>query len=76
MNTLQDFNLNRRLRSTSGQILLMLLLIAAVYLITEHTAHVLGVLPYVLLLLCPLLHLFMYSGLSDHAGHSPDYRQR
>jgi hypothetical protein len=54
----------------------MLLLIAAVYLITEHTAHVLDVLPYGLLLLCPLLHLFMHSGHGDHAGHSPDDRQR
>lgn len=69
MNT-QDFSINRWIRSTRGQIFLMFLLISAVYLITEHTAHVLGVLPYALLLLCPLLHLFMHSGHGDHAGHS------
>ena len=36
--------------------------IAAFFLITEHTAHVLGILPYVLLLACPLTHLFMHRG--------------
>jgi hypothetical protein len=36
--------------------------IAAFFLFTEHTAHVLGVLPYVLLLACPLMHLFMHRG--------------
>jgi hypothetical protein len=70
MNTLQDFNINRWLRSTSGHIFLIFLVIAAFYLITEHTAHVFGALPYVLLLLCPLLHLFMHGGHGDHAGHS------
>ena len=39
--------------------------IAAFFHITEHTAHVLGVLPYVLLA-CPLMHLFMHKG---HGGH-------
>ena len=70
MNTQQDFNINRWLRSTSGQIFLIFLLIAAFYLIAEHTAHVFGVLPYVLLLLCPLLHLFMHGRHGDHTGHS------
>lgn len=40
--------------------------IAAVYLITEHRAHVLGVLPFLLLLACPLMHFFMHGG---HGGH-------
>ncbi len=71
MNTLQDFKINRWLRSTSGQIFLIFLVIAAFYLITEHTAHVFGALPYILLLLCPLLHLFMHGGHGDHDGHSP-----
>lgn len=40
------------------------LLIAALlfFLITEHTAHFFGVLPYGIFLLCPLLHLFMHRG--------------
>lgn len=41
--------------------------IAAVFLIYEHTAHVLGILPYLLLLACPLMHIFMHHG--HHGGH-------
>jgi Protein of unknown function (DUF2933) len=35
-------------------------------LFTEHRAHVLGILPYLILLACPLMHLFMHH---DHGGH-------
>ena len=52
------------LKSRTGVVLLGFLVVAAFFLITEHTAHVLGVLPFALLLLCPLMHLFM------HHGHS------
>jgi hypothetical protein len=47
-------------------ILIGFLAIAAFFLITEHTAHVLGALPYLFLLLCPVLHFFMHRG---HGGH-------
>ncbi|MBF7731710.1 DUF2933 domain-containing protein [Pseudomonas sp. N040] len=40
--------------------------IAGFFLLTEHTAHLLGVLPYLLLAACPLMHVFMHHG---HAGH-------
>lgn len=54
--------------------------IAAFFLVTEHKAHLLGffaeheahllgALPYLLLLLCPLLHLFMHGGGHNHHGH-------
>lgn len=39
--------------------------IAVFFLWEEHRAHLLGALLYVLLLLCPLLHLFMHRG-HDH----------
>lgn len=63
-------------QSRTGMILLAFLAIAAFFLITEHTAHFFGLLPYALLLLCPFLHLFMHSGHGGHgnqgdpAGHS------
>jgi hypothetical protein len=41
----------------------MVALIVAFYLLREHWGHVFGVLPYLLLLACPLLHLF------GHGGH-------
>lgn len=73
MNTSQSTELSRRWwQSKTGMILLAFLAIAAFFLITEHTAHFFGVLPFALLLLCPLLHLFMHTGhgnQSDQAGH-------
>jgi hypothetical protein len=50
-------------RTRTGWALLAFLGIAGFFLFTEHRAHALGVLPFVLLLLCPLLHLF------GHGGH-------
>lgn len=53
--------------SPSGLITLFCIGAVVVYLLTEHTAHVYGVLPYLVLLACPLMHLFMHH---DHGGHS------
>lgn len=53
--------------------------IGAFFLITEHTAHLFGVLPFALLLLCPLMHLFMHGGHGGHGGqddHTRDQAQR
>ena len=44
--------------------LLLFAAIALFFLWEEHQAHLLGALPYLILLLCPLLHVFM------HRGHS------
>jgi len=43
------------------------LAIAGFFLLTEHRAHLLGALPFLLILACPLLHLF-----HGHGGHGPD----
>lgn len=53
--------------SRSNWVLLGFLAIAGFFLLTEHKAHVLGVLPFLLLLACPLLHLFHHGG---HGGKS------
>jgi hypothetical protein len=58
------------IRSPSGLILLAFLAIAAFFLIMEHRAHVFGVLPYVLFLLCPVLHLLMHG---RHRGTHTDH---
>jgi len=42
--------------------------VAAYYLLTEHLAHFAGALPWLLLLACPLMHVFMHHGHSGH-GH-------
>jgi hypothetical protein len=44
-------------------VLLAFVGIAGFFFFTEHRAHALGALPFVLLLLCPLLHWF---GHGDH----------
>jgi hypothetical protein len=56
-------------RSRTGLVLLGLLAIAGFFLTTEHRAHLLGYLPYALLLLCPLLHLFHGGHGRGHGGH-------
>ncbi len=48
------------------------LAIVVVLLFTEHRAHVLGILPYLFLLACPLMHIFMHHGHGGHHHHSPD----
>jgi hypothetical protein len=45
-------------RSPAGLTLLVTVAVGAFYLLTEHTAHLLGALPYLLLLACPLMHMF------------------
>jgi hypothetical protein len=56
-------------RSPAGLGLIAFLAIATLYLVTQHTTHVLGFLPYGLLLLCPIMHLLMHGGHGGHAGH-------
>ena len=53
-------------RSRSGIVLLGFLAVAGFYLVTEHTAHFFGALPFLIFLACPLMHLFMHHG---HGGH-------
>jgi hypothetical protein len=55
-------------RSPAGIALCVALAVAAFYLLTEHTAHVFGLLPYLFVLACPLMHLFMHHG-HGHGGH-------
>jgi len=57
-------------RSFATWVCTAFLVIAGFFLITEHTAHAFGILPYLLLLACPLLHMLSHRG---HGGHAqPD----
>lgn len=49
----------RRPGSGTGPALLAFLIIAAFFLITEHRAHLFGILPYALLLLALLLFVYL-----------------
>jgi len=57
------------LASPAGIALLGFLIIGGALLFTEHRAHVLGVLVWMPLLLCPLMHLFMHRGHGSHGRH-------
>ncbi|GAB3380025.1 DUF2933 domain-containing protein [Azotobacter armeniacus] len=52
------------------------LAIAGYFLLTEHRAHVVPYLPFLLLLACPLMHLFMHGGhrhTREHDGHEREH---
>lgn len=48
--------------------MLAFLAIAAFFLLSEHRAHALGYLPFLFLLACPFLHMFMHGGHGAHGG--------
>jgi hypothetical protein len=70
MNTGRNYRVSQMLRSRTGLIFLAFLGIVTFFLVTEHTAHFFGILPYALLLLCPLLHLLMHGEHGGHDGHA------
>jgi hypothetical protein len=42
--------------------LALFVVVLGFFLWTEHQAHLLGALPYLILLLCPIIHIFMHKG--------------
>jgi hypothetical protein len=53
-------------RSRAGFVTLAFLALGGLLLLSEHRAHALGFLPFLLLLACPLLHMFMHGGHGNH----------
>ncbi len=57
----------------AGLVLIGFLIIAGGLLFTEHRAHVLGLLIWLPLLACPLMHMFMHGGHGHHGrGNQQD----
>lgn len=54
--------------------MLVLIGIVGFFLLTEHRAHALGVLPFAILLLCPLHHVFMHRGHGNHGDGDQSQR--
>ena len=46
------------------------LAIVGFFLLTEHRAHLFGALPYLFLLACPLIHLFLHRRHGSHASNT------
>ena len=55
-------------KAKGGLVLLGFLAIAGALLFTEHRAHVLGLLIWLPLLACPLMHFFMHGHGHHHGG--------
>ncbi len=60
--------MNSDTRSRNSLVLVGFLIVAGFFLMTEHRAHLFGVLPFLLLLACPLLHSFMHGRHGAHGG--------
>ena len=55
-------------RTRTGIAVIGFALVAAFYVLREHWGHAFGALPYLILLACPLMHLFMHHGHSHGGG--------
>lgn len=60
--------------SKSGFAALLMIAVAGYFLLVEHAEHVFPFLPYLFLLMCPLMHLFMH-GNHNHGGHKHEAKQ-
>ena len=56
-------------RTRGGVAAIGFVLVIAFFVLREHYEHALGMLPYLLLLACPLMHLLMPHGHGGHHGH-------
>ena len=76
MSTDQASRFGSWILSRSGWICFGFLAIVGFFLWEEHKAHLLGILPYVLLLLCPILHLLHGRHGGSHQGHGQEGGQK
>ncbi|MBI3919413.1 MAG: DUF2933 domain-containing protein [Betaproteobacteria bacterium] len=70
----------KKTKSRTKWVFIGFALIAAYFLVTEHRAHLSGWLSsygiWLLLLACPLLHLFMHGGHRDDSGEASDQQRK
>lgn len=57
--------------SRTGIATLVALAVIGFLIYTGHGAHLLGALPYLLILACPLMHIFMHGGHGGHKHNNP-----
>jgi len=63
--------------SRTGILTLGALAILALLVYSGHSAHLLGYAPFLLILACPLMHVFMHGGHGSHGNHrSREHRHR
>ena len=59
--------------SRTGAVTVGALAILGFLVYTGHTAHLLGLVPYLFLLACPLTHIFMHGGHHHKSGDSKEH---
>ncbi|MCU7375687.1 DUF2933 domain-containing protein [Paucibacter sp. O1-1] len=63
-------------RSRAGIAWIVLAGVAGWFLWAEHRAHLLGALPYLIILACPLMHLFIHRGHHQGGQHADHHDAR
>lgn len=61
--------------SARGVAALGLIAAASYFLLVEHRDHLIAFLPYVILLACPFMHLFMHRGHGRHGAQSQEKKK-
>ncbi len=56
--------------------LIVFLSVAGFFLWTEHRAHLMGYLPFLIFLLCPLMHIFMHRGHGSHGNSDSNHKHK
>lgn len=49
---------------------------AGYFLLTEHLTHVISALPWLVLLVCPLMHIYMHHGHVGHGHHHDEPKSK
>jgi hypothetical protein len=62
-------NIGNWLFSRTGVATIVAVSVLGFLIYQGHGAHLLGYLPFALILLCPLMHIFMHGGHGGHGGH-------
>ncbi len=71
-------NLSKFVKKISGAraAFLALLIVGGYFLWSEHRAHLLEALPYLILLACPLMHVFMHHDHGNRKHHGDEHMSR
>ena len=57
-------------RSKAAMVMIGFGIVGGFFLASEHRAHLYGWLPFLFILACPLMHIFMHHGHGGHGDHS------
>ena len=61
--------------TNNGIAAVLLVCVAIYFLLMEHSEHIFPFLPYLILLLCPLMHVFMHGGHGKEETHHGESKE-